>query len=181
QPATSRSSTRTNPSQSSSTARSTTTTTSERGLTSAVTGSVPTLTWKPCFTYTRKRGSAASMSSVACSRWRSGTDVTVLCSWRATAWARSRCTTGGCPAASATPLRTFSIGFGPSQFDEARYARLVAKRFETDHHELVVEAGAPELINDIVWHYDQPFGDSSALPTFQVARITRPHVTVVLN
>jgi len=83
--------------------------------------------------------------------------------------------------ASATPLRTFSIGFGPSQFDEARYARLIAQRFETDHHELVVEAGAPELINDIVWHYDQPFGDSSAIPSFQVARITRPHVTVVLN
>ena len=83
--------------------------------------------------------------------------------------------------ASATPLRTFSIGFGPSQFDEARYARLVANRFETDHHELVVEAGAPELINDIVWHYDQPFGDSSAIPSFQVARITRPHATVVLN
>jgi asparagine synthase (glutamine-hydrolysing) len=83
--------------------------------------------------------------------------------------------------ASAQPLKTFSIGFEPSQFDESKYARMVAQRFGTDHHELVVTAGAPELIDDIVWHYDQPFGDSSAVPSFHVARITRPHVTVVLN
>ena len=79
------------------------------------------------------------------------------------------------------PLTTFSIGFRPSQFDESSYARQVATKFGTDHHELVVEASAPELIDDMVWHYDQPFGDSSAIPSFHVARITRPHVTVVLN
>jgi asparagine synthase (glutamine-hydrolysing) len=83
--------------------------------------------------------------------------------------------------ASSRPLKTFSIGFEPAQFDESKYARMVAERFATDHHELVVKAGAPELIDDIVWHYDQPFGDSSAVPSFHVARITRPHVTVVLN
>src|SRR5260370_4406617 len=58
---------------------------------------------------------------------------------------------------------------------------MVADKFATDPHERVVKAGAPELIDDIVWHYDQPFGDSSAIPSFHVARITRPHVTVVLN
>jgi len=79
------------------------------------------------------------------------------------------------------PLKTFSIGFDEARFDESRYARLVAEKFGTDHHELVVTGGAPELIDDIVWHYDQPFGDSSAVPSFHVARITRPHVTVVLN
>jgi asparagine synthase (glutamine-hydrolysing) len=78
-------------------------------------------------------------------------------------------------------LRTFSIGFAESRFDETRYARMVARRFDTDHHELTVTEGAPELLEDIVWHYDQPFGDSSAIPSFHVARITRPHVTVVLN
>jgi asparagine synthase (glutamine-hydrolysing) len=83
--------------------------------------------------------------------------------------------------ASAQPLKTFSIGFEPAQFDESRYARMVAERYGTDHHELMVTGGAPELIDDIVWHYDQPFGDSSAVPSFHVARITRPHVTVVLN
>ncbi len=83
--------------------------------------------------------------------------------------------------AMSSPLKTFSIGFEPAQFDESKYARMVAEKFRTDHHELVVTAGAPELIDDIVWHYDQPFGDSSAVPSFHVARITRPHVTVVLN
>ena len=79
------------------------------------------------------------------------------------------------------PLKTFSIGFEDSGFDESQYARMVAKKFGTDHEELIVTGGAPELIDDIVWHYDQPFGDSSAVPSFHVARITRPHVTVVLN
>jgi asparagine synthase (glutamine-hydrolysing) len=83
--------------------------------------------------------------------------------------------------ASASPLKTFSIGFAADAFDERRYARMVAERFGTEHHELEVTGGAPELIADIVWHYDQPFGDSSAIPSFHVARITRPHVTVVLN
>ena len=83
--------------------------------------------------------------------------------------------------ALAQPLKTFSIGFEPATFDESKYARMVAEKFATDHHDLVVTAGAPELIDDIVWHYDQPFGDSSAVPSFHVARITRPHVTVVLN
>jgi asparagine synthase (glutamine-hydrolysing) len=83
--------------------------------------------------------------------------------------------------ASSRPLRTFSIGFEASEFDESKYARLVARKFGTDHSELVVTAGAPALIDDIVWHYDQPFGDSSAIPSFQVARLTQPHVTVVLN
>jgi asparagine synthase (glutamine-hydrolysing) len=83
--------------------------------------------------------------------------------------------------ASARPLKTFSIGFGSAKFDETRYARIVASKFATDHQELIVDAGAPELIDDIVWHYDQPFGDSSAIPSFHVARITRPYVTVVLN
>jgi asparagine synthase (glutamine-hydrolysing) len=83
--------------------------------------------------------------------------------------------------ASSTPLKTFSIGFQTPGFDESRYARLVATRFATEHHELVVTSGVPEMIDDIVWHYDQPFGDSSAIPSFQVARLTRPYVTVVLN
>jgi len=79
------------------------------------------------------------------------------------------------------PLRTFSIGFESAKFDESRYARLVAQRFGTDHHELRLESTGPEVIEDLVWHYDQPFGDSSAVPSLHVARITRPHVTVVLN
>jgi asparagine synthase (glutamine-hydrolysing) len=82
---------------------------------------------------------------------------------------------------SARRLKTFSIGFEADGFDESPYARLVADRFDTEHHELRVGGGVPELVEDLVWHYDQPFGDSSAIPSLQVARITRPHVTVALN
>ncbi len=82
---------------------------------------------------------------------------------------------------SAAPLNTFSIAFETQQHDESRFARMVAERFGTNHHELVAGPGGPELIDDIVWHYDQPFGDSSAIPSFQVARLTRLYVTVVLN
>jgi len=85
-------------------------------------------------------------------------------------------------AAESIPrVKTFSIGFADSAFDESRYARIVADKFATDHEELILDAASPDLLEDIVWHYDQPFGDSSSVPSFQVARITRPHVTVVLN
>lgn len=82
---------------------------------------------------------------------------------------------------SAGPLKTFSVGFESQRHDESPFARLVASRFGTNHHELIADAGGPELLDDIVWHHDQPFGDSSTIPSFQVARLTRPHVTVVLN
>jgi asparagine synthase (glutamine-hydrolysing) len=87
-------------------------------------------------------------------------------------------------AAEALPgrLNTFSIGFDEARFDESQHARLVAEHIGTDHHELrLQDVGSPDLMEDIVWHYDQPFGDSSAVPSYHVARITRPHVTVVLN
>jgi asparagine synthase (glutamine-hydrolysing) len=80
-----------------------------------------------------------------------------------------------------TPLNTFSIGFESPQHDESKFARMVAGKFGTNHHELIAGPGTPDLIDDIVWHYDQPFGDSSAIPSFQVAQLTRPYVTVVLN
>jgi asparagine synthase (glutamine-hydrolysing) len=83
--------------------------------------------------------------------------------------------------ASSAPLNTFSIGFESAHHDESKYARMVASRFGTNHRELFAGSGTPDLIDDIVWHYDQPFGDSSAIPSFQVARLTQPHVTVVLN
>ena len=83
--------------------------------------------------------------------------------------------------ASSSPLNTFSIGFGSQEFDESVYARLVAKRFGTNHHELRIEEAPSETMQDLVRQFDQPFGDSSAIPTLQVAKITRPHVTVVLT
>ncbi|MFN0073631.1 MAG: asparagine synthase (glutamine-hydrolyzing), partial [Chloroflexota bacterium] len=79
------------------------------------------------------------------------------------------------------PVKTFSIGFADSAYNELPLARLVAERYGTEHHEFVVEPRAAELLPTIIQHYGEPFADSSALPTFELARVTRQHVTVALN
>ncbi len=83
--------------------------------------------------------------------------------------------------ASSRPVKTFSIGFEEPEYDEARFAREVAQRFGTEHHELVVRPDAVAILPKLAWHYDEPFGDSSAVPTYYVAEMTRRHVTVALN
>jgi asparagine synthase (glutamine-hydrolysing) len=80
------------------------------------------------------------------------------------------------------PVRTFSIGFADEpSFNELPYARMVARRFNSDHHEFVVQPDAVELLPKLVWHYDQPFADSSAIPAYLVAQMTREHVKVALT
>jgi asparagine synthase (glutamine-hydrolysing) len=80
------------------------------------------------------------------------------------------------------PVKTFAIGFAEDPtFNELEYARVVAKKFNTDHHELLLTPDAIDLLPKLVWHYDQPFGDSSAIPSFLVAQMTREHVKVVLT
>jgi len=83
--------------------------------------------------------------------------------------------------ASSGAVKTFSIGFEEAGFDELPYARLVAERYGTDHHEMVVRPNAAELLPKLVHHYNEPFADSSALPTYCVAQLTREHVTVALS
>ncbi|RMH59162.1 MAG: asparagine synthase (glutamine-hydrolyzing) [Candidatus Hydrogenedentota bacterium] len=82
---------------------------------------------------------------------------------------------------SSEPVKTFSIGFPERDFTETHYARIVAERFGTDHHEFIVEPEGIEILPKLVWHYDQPYADSSALPTYYVSKLTRRHVTVALN
>ncbi len=82
---------------------------------------------------------------------------------------------------SSRPIKTFSIGFEEQGFNELPYARMVAERYGTDHEEFVVRPNAMEIIPKIIWHYDQPFSDSSALPTFYVSQMARSKVTVALN
>jgi asparagine synthase (glutamine-hydrolysing) len=82
---------------------------------------------------------------------------------------------------SSGPVRTFSIGFPEQGFDETRYARMVAQKFGTTHEEFVVEPHAVEILPKLAWHYDQPFSDPSALPTYYVSQMTRRRVTVALN
>jgi asparagine synthase (glutamine-hydrolysing) len=78
-------------------------------------------------------------------------------------------------------VKTFSIGFKSADFDERSYARLVAERYATDHHELVVEDRDLSVLGDLAYHLDEPFGDPSALPTYMVCREARRHVTVCLS
>src|SRR3954447_9695129 len=83
-------------------------------------------------------------------------------------------------AESAAPLKTFSIGFEEGGFDELSRARLVAERFGTEHHELVVRPDAVELLPRLVSAFDEPFGDSSALPTYLVSELASGEVKVAL-
>jgi asparagine synthase (glutamine-hydrolysing) len=83
--------------------------------------------------------------------------------------------------ASERPVKTFSIGFREDSYDELKYARLAAKAFGTEHHEFVVTPDVCSLVDDLVWHLDEPFADSSALPTYMVSKMAREHVTVVLS
>ncbi len=80
------------------------------------------------------------------------------------------------------PLRTFSLGFADDpNYDETPFARIAAERFHTEHTEFTVEARAVELVDELVEAYDEPFGDSSAIPTHIVSGLTREHVTVALT
>jgi len=83
--------------------------------------------------------------------------------------------------ASAGPVRTFAVGFSDESYSELRYARLVAERFGTEHHELVVEPAANDVLPRLVRHLGEPFADSSIVPSFHVAQAARRHVTVALN
>jgi asparagine synthase (glutamine-hydrolysing) len=82
---------------------------------------------------------------------------------------------------SSEPVKTFSIGFEEQDFSELHHARRVAEHVGADHHEFIVRPEALEVLPLLVEHYGEPYADSSAIPTYYVARETRKHVTVALN
>lgn len=82
---------------------------------------------------------------------------------------------------SSEPVKTFSIGFEEQDFSELHHARRVAEHIGADHHEFIVRPNAMEVLPTLVEHYGEPYADSSAIPTYYVARETRKHVTVALN
>ena len=82
---------------------------------------------------------------------------------------------------SSEPVKTFSIGFEEQDFSELHHARRVAEHVGADHHEFIVRPDALEVLPILVEHYGEPYADSSAIPTYYVARETRKHVTVALN
>jgi asparagine synthase (glutamine-hydrolysing) len=79
------------------------------------------------------------------------------------------------------PVKTFSIGFHEDSYNELEYARLTAKKFGTDHHEFFVTPDICAVVDELVWHFDEPFADSSAIPTYMVSKLARDYVTVILS
>lgn len=82
---------------------------------------------------------------------------------------------------SGARVKTFSIGFDDPAFDELPHARRVAQHFGTEHHEFVVRPDGVSILDDVIGHFDEPFADSSAIPTWYVSQMARQHVTVVLS
>jgi asparagine synthase (glutamine-hydrolysing) len=82
---------------------------------------------------------------------------------------------------SSGPVKTFSIGFRKADFNETEYASLVAKCFGTDHHQLIVDPDIADTLNYLTGMMEEPFGDSSIIPTYCVSQLARQHVTVALS
>ena len=82
---------------------------------------------------------------------------------------------------SSSRVKTFSIGFVEDDYSELAHARRVAKQFGTDHHELVLRPDVVQIAEDLAWYLDEPFGDTSAIPTYMVSKLASEHVTVVLT
>ena len=82
---------------------------------------------------------------------------------------------------SSTPVRTCAIGFDDPKFNESAFAQQVAERYHTDHHLEIVKSDDFDLIDTLAWLYDEPFADSSAIPTYRVCQLARKHVTVALS
>lgn len=82
---------------------------------------------------------------------------------------------------SSQPVKTFSIGFHEDSYNELKYARVAAKQFGTEHHEFVVTPDICDIVDELAWHFDEPFADSSAIPTYMVSKLAREFVTVVLS
>ncbi|MEI6489175.1 MAG: asparagine synthase (glutamine-hydrolyzing) [Bacteroidota bacterium] len=79
------------------------------------------------------------------------------------------------------PIKTFSIGFKEEKYNELNFARIVSEKYKTDHHEFVLEPTSIDIINDLVNMYDEPFADSSAIPTYFLSKLTREYVTVAMS
>ena len=79
------------------------------------------------------------------------------------------------------PVKTFSIGFEEAEFNELPAARLVAEKYQTEHHEILVKPEAVDLVERLTRHFDEPFGDSSAIPTYIVSEFAARHVKVALT
>lgn len=81
---------------------------------------------------------------------------------------------------SSQPVKTFSIGFEEKGYNELQYARFIAERFHTEHHELIMAPSDIGLMEDLIWNLDEPHANSSAIASYLVAKLAAPHVKVAL-
>lgn len=81
----------------------------------------------------------------------------------------------------ASPLKTFSIGFEDTSYNELNHARRIAQEFDTEHEEFILQPQALELTEKLIHHLDEPFGDFSIFPTYLISKMARPHVKVILS
>ncbi len=79
------------------------------------------------------------------------------------------------------PVLTNSIGFTEKKYDEIRYAKILAKKYKTDHHEYIVRPNILDVLDKLLWFYDEPFADASSIPTYYVSKMTRQNVKVALS
>ena len=93
----------------------------------------------------------------------------------------SSITAGLMQSLAGEPIHTFSIGFPNPSYDETKYAKMAAEKLGTHHHVRIVEPSALESLPEMMWHYDEPFADSSSIPTMAVSKFAREHVTVALS
>ncbi|MEW6009459.1 MAG: asparagine synthase (glutamine-hydrolyzing) [Candidatus Omnitrophota bacterium] len=82
---------------------------------------------------------------------------------------------------SSEPIKTFSIGFEEESFNELQYAQRISRIFNTKHREFIVKPQAADILPKLIWHFNEPFADSSCIPTYYLSKMTREEVTVALN
>lgn len=79
------------------------------------------------------------------------------------------------------PVKTFSVGFEEEDYNELPFARLIADRYKTEHHEFIVKPDVVDVLPKLVWFYNEPYSDPSSIPTYYLSKATRQHVTVALS
>ena len=82
---------------------------------------------------------------------------------------------------SSNPIKTFSIGFKEEKFNELRYAKILANKYKTEHHEFIIEPDSIDNLSKIIKMFDEPIADSSVIPTYYLSKFTRQNVTVSLS
>jgi asparagine synthase (glutamine-hydrolysing) len=141
--------------------------------------------WSPPFAHTKMREDEREIERLLMEKLRESVRLRMISDVPLGAFLSGGIDSGAVVAlmaeSSDRPVKTFSIGFEDEKLNELPFARLVAQRYGTNHTECIVRADAADVLPKLVWHYNEPFADSSAIPTYYVSKVTREHVTVALS